>query len=72
MPRLNEAQHNNAIGRLEAGESQIAVARIFNVYQSTISRLWDRYQQNGSTCDLQRSGRPKVTTAGVTKYFEPG
>jgi transposase/transposase-like protein len=48
MPRLNEAQRNNAIDRLEAGESQTAVARIFNVSQSTISRLWDRYQQNGS------------------------
>jgi hypothetical protein len=30
MPRVNEAQRNNAIGRLEAGESQRAVARIFN------------------------------------------
>jgi transposase len=57
------AQHNNAIGWLEAGESQTAVARIFNVSQSTISRLWDRYQQNGSTRDLPGSGRQRVTTA---------
>lgn len=35
MPRLNEAQRNNAIGRLEAGESQTAVARVLNVNQST-------------------------------------
>jgi len=26
MPRQNEAQRNNAIGRIEAGESQTAVA----------------------------------------------
>jgi transposase len=63
MPRLNEAQCNNAIGRLEAGESKTAVARIFNMFQSTISRLWDRYQKNGLTRDLPKSGRPKVTTA---------
>jgi transposase len=52
MPPLNEAKLNNAIGRLEAGESQTSVTRIFNVSQSTISILWDRYQQNGSTRDL--------------------
>jgi transposase len=61
MPRLNGAQRNNAIGRLEAGESQTAVARIFNVSQ--------RYQQNGSTRDLPRSGRPRVTTAAQDRYI---
>jgi len=69
MPRLNEAQRNNAIGRLKAGESHTAVARIFNVTQSTISRLWDRYQVNGSTRDLARSGRPRVTTAAQDRYI---
>lgn len=44
MPRLNEAQRNNAIGRLEAGESQTAVARVFNVNQSTISHLRNRFR----------------------------
>ena len=39
MPRLNEAQTNNAIGRLEAGETQTEVAMTFNVSKSTTSRL---------------------------------
>lgn len=69
MPRLNEAQRNNAIGRLEAGESQTAVATTFNVSQSTISRLWDRYLQHRSTRDLPRSGRPRVTTAAQDRYI---
>lgn len=69
MPRLTEAQRNNAIGRLEAGESQTAVATTFNVSQSTISRLWNRYRQHGSTCDLPRSGRPRVTTATQDRYI---
>ena len=44
MPGLNEAHRNNSIGRLEAGETQTAVATTF----STISRLWDRYRQHPS------------------------
>ena len=72
MPRLNEAQCNNAIGRLEAGESQAAVAGIFNVTQSTISRLWARYQQHQSTLDLPRSGRPRVTTPAQDRYIRLG
>ena len=69
MQRLNEAERNNTIGRLEAGESQTAVARTFNVFQRTISRLWDRYQQHGSSRDLPRSGRPRVTTAAQDRYI---
>lgn len=69
MPRLNEAQRNNAIGRLEAGESQAAVATILNVSQSTISRLWDKYRQHGATRDLPRSGRPRVTTPAQDRYI---
>ena len=58
MPRLSPATRNIAIGRLQAGESQNEVARTLNVNQSTISKLWNRFQQTGSTNDRQRSGRP--------------
>jgi hypothetical protein len=37
MPRRNEAQRKNAIGRSEAGESQTAVARIFNICPRALS-----------------------------------
>ncbi|XP_067671756.1 uncharacterized protein [Haliotis asinina] len=62
MPRFTEAQGNNAIGHLEAGKSQSAITRELNVSQSTIARLWHRYQQQGSTRYRPRSGRPRVTT----------
>jgi hypothetical protein len=39
------------------------------VSQSIISRLGDRYQQNGSTRDLPRSGRPRVITAAHDRYI---
>ena len=69
MPPLNEAQRNNAIGRLEVGETQTEVANTFHVSQSTISRLWDRYRQHRSTRDLPRSGRRRVTTAAQDLYI---
>ena len=69
MPRLNAADRNIAIGRLEAGESQSAVARHYNVHQSTISRLWDRYVTTNSTRDRQRTGRPRVTTPAQDRYI---
>lgn len=38
-PKLTPYQRAEALKRLEPGESQSAIARIFNVDQSTISRL---------------------------------
>jgi transposase len=69
MSRLIEDQRNNAIGRLQAGETQIHVSRVLNVSQSNISPLWDRYQQQGSTHDRPRSGRPKVTTPTQVRHI---
>jgi transposase len=69
MPKLDPATRNIAIGRLHAGESQDEVARTLNVNQSTISRLWDRFQQTGSTNDRQRSGRPRITTREQDRYI---
>ena len=54
MPRLDPATRNIAIGRLQAGESQNEVAPTLNASQSTISRLWNRFQQTGSTNDRQK------------------
>jgi hypothetical protein len=51
MPKIDTATQNIAIGRLQAGESQIAVARLDNVHRIMISRLLQRYQQSSSTAD---------------------
>ena len=69
MPRLDPATRNIAIGLLQAGESQNEVARTLNVNQSTISKLWNRFQQTGSTNDRQRSGRPRIITPGQDRYI---
>ena len=69
MPRIDPATRNITIGRLQTGESQNEVARTLNVNQSTIFRLWNRFQQTGSTNDSQRSGRPRITTPGQDRYI---
>lgn len=69
MPRLSLVNRNIAIGRLQAGESQSAVARLMHVHQCTISRLWNRHQLFYSTQDRPRSGRPRITTAGQDRYI---
>ena len=69
MPRLDTATRKIAIGGLQAGESQNQVAQTLNVNQSTISRLWNIFQQTGSTNDFQRSGRPRITTPGQDRYI---
>lgn len=69
MPPLNAAARQNAIGRLQGGQSQSGVARALNVSQSTISRLWDRFQRTGSSAPAVRSGRPRVTTPAQDRYI---
>jgi len=46
--------------RLEAVESHNVVAARYNIHWSTISRLWQRYQQSGSTNHRPSSGRPHL------------
>ena len=54
---------------LEAGHSQRQVAGQFNVTQSVISRLRNRYNQTGTVQERQRSGRPRCTTAREDRYL---
>ena len=51
MLRLNMDQRKQAIGMLSAGASQRHVSRVMNCNQSTISDLWNRYQQQGHARD---------------------
>ena len=69
MPRLDPVNRNIAIGRLQYGEPQNEVARTLNVNQSTISRLWNRFQQTGTTNERQMSGRPCIATPEKYRYI---
>ena len=69
MVPLTKDQRNNALGLLQAGQTQTQVARHFNVSQSTISKLLARYQAPGSVADRPRWGRPRVTTAVEDRFI---
>ena len=69
MPRLNEAQRNQAVAMIRAGVSQNEVSRRFGVHRNTISALWGRYQQSRNTRDRARSGHLRVTSLRQDTYI---
>ena len=62
MRRLTQDERLRALGMLQVGTRQVAVARAMNVSQSVISRLWSRHRATGSVQDRPRSGQPRATT----------
>ncbi len=62
MAKLKDDQRNKAIGVLRNSFVN-DVAQHFGVHQTTIDRLKRKKQQTCSVKDLQRPGRPRVTTA---------
>jgi transposase len=58
---LTQADGNRAIGMLENGARQVDVALLFNVTQSVISRLYQRYRESGTVEERPRTGRPRAT-----------
>ena len=54
---------------LQAGVSQLNVARGFGVNPSQINRLLIRHRETGTVKDRPRSGRPKVTTLRQDRYI---
>ena len=69
MVRLTQDQHNAAVQMLLRGTSQGVIARNFQVSKSTITRLYQRLRQTGTTNDRPRSGRPRVTTRRQDRYM---
>ncbi|GFU04908.1 uncharacterized protein TNCV_1290201 [Trichonephila clavipes] len=51
------------IGRLEYGRSQLEVTEGLGTLQSYISRLWQRFQDDGNVSRCYSTGRPRVTNA---------
>ncbi|GFW29761.1 transposable element Tcb2 transposase [Trichonephila clavipes] len=50
------------IGRLECGRTQLEVSEEFVMAQSVISRLWQRFQDDGNVSRCYSKGLPRVTT----------
>ena len=62
-------QRERAIGMRTAGMSARYVARHFQRHESTISRLLNRFQQNGNVAVRPRSGRPRKTSPREDRFL---
>ncbi|GFU28027.1 transposable element Tcb2 transposase [Trichonephila clavipes] len=59
------------IGRLECGHTQLKVSEELGIAQSVISRLWQRFQDDGNVSRCYSTGRPELqrrmrTATGTT------
>ncbi|GFW64491.1 a disintegrin and metalloproteinase with thrombospondin motifs 7 [Trichonephila clavipes] len=57
------------IGRLECGLIQLEVSDELGIAQSVISRLWQRFQDDGNVSRCYSTGRPRVTTPNGDRYL---
>ncbi|GFY05169.1 uncharacterized protein TNCV_3270411 [Trichonephila clavipes] len=57
------------IGRLECGRTQLEVSEELGIAQSVISRLWQRFQDDGNVSRCYSTGRPRVTTPNEDPYL---
>ncbi|KFM59137.1 Transposable element Tcb1 transposase, partial [Stegodyphus mimosarum] len=57
------------IGRLECGRTQLEVSDELGIAQSVISRLWQRFQDDGNVSRRYSTGRPRVTTPNEDRYL---
>ncbi|GFU37757.1 HTH_Tnp_Tc3_2 domain-containing protein [Trichonephila clavipes] len=57
------------IGRLEGGRTQLEVSEKLGIAESVISRLWQRFQDDGNVSRCYRTSRPRVTTPNEDRYL---
>ncbi|GFY05033.1 uncharacterized protein TNCV_561651 [Trichonephila clavipes] len=57
------------IGRLECGRIQLEVSEELGITQSVISRLWQRFQDDGNVSRCYNTSRPRVTTLNEARYI---
>ncbi|XP_071040076.1 uncharacterized protein [Parasteatoda tepidariorum] len=60
---------NVIIGRLECGRTQLEVTEELGITQSVLSRLWQRFLDDGNVSRRYSTGRPRVTTPNEDRYL---
>ncbi|GBN20327.1 Transposable element Tcb2 transposase [Araneus ventricosus] len=66
---LDDFLRGRIIGRLECGRTQLKVSEELGIAQSVISRLWQRFQDDGNVSRCYSTGRPRVTTPNEDRYL---
>ena len=67
--RLSEEEMNKGSGMLEAGLSQREVARVLEVSQSVVSRMWTRFHLTGNVMHQHAGGRERSTTRTQDRFI---
>ncbi|UYV60537.1 hypothetical protein LAZ67_1001440 [Cordylochernes scorpioides] len=58
-----------AVGRMEAGQSQVEVAKWLNVNKSVVSKIWKQFIETGTIKRKEGSGRKRKTATSVDRYL---
>ncbi|GFW81824.1 transposable element Tcb1 transposase [Trichonephila clavipes] len=66
---LEDFLRGRIIGRLECGRTQLEVSKEIGITQSVISRLWQRFQDEGNVSRCYSAGRSRVTTPNEDRYL---
>ncbi|GFW85137.1 uncharacterized protein TNCV_3248771 [Trichonephila clavipes] len=66
---LDDFLRGRIIGRLECGRTQQEITEELGITQSVISRLWQRFQDDGNVSRCYSTGHPRVTTPNEDRYI---
>ncbi|GFW18155.1 uncharacterized protein TNCV_4006951 [Trichonephila clavipes] len=66
---LNDFLSGRIIERLECGRTQLEISKELGITQSVISRLWQRFQDDGNVSRCYSTCRPRVTTPNEDRYI---
>ncbi|GFX51363.1 transposable element Tcb1 transposase [Trichonephila clavipes] len=66
---LDNFLRERIIGRLECRHTQLEVSEELGIAQSAISRLWQRFQDDGNVSRSYSTGRLQVTTPNDDRYL---
>ncbi|GFW63509.1 uncharacterized protein TNCV_401751 [Trichonephila clavipes] len=66
---LDDFVNGRITGRLECGCTQLEASEELGIAQSVISRLWQRFQDDGDGSRCYSTGRPRVTTPNDDQYI---
>ncbi|GFY23759.1 uncharacterized protein TNCV_1630411 [Trichonephila clavipes] len=67
--QLDDFLRGRIIGRLECGRIQLELSEELGITQSVISRLWQRFQDDGNVSRCYSTGRPRVKTPNEDRYI---
>ncbi|GFU64189.1 transposable element Tcb1 transposase [Trichonephila clavipes] len=66
---LDDFLRGRIIGRLECGRTLLEVSEELGIAQNVISRLWQRFENDGNVSICYSTGHPRVITPNEERYL---